>query len=90
MSLDDVATVEKRIAYLDAVRAHGRHAQTAGLVVCLAGVVLLAWAATKGPGATSLVGFGAVGVIALGWVLLISVIVGRQVYVRRHPFDPNA
>ncbi len=44
----------------------------------------------KGPGATSPLGFAALGVIAVGWAMLIYVIVARQRFVRAHPFDPNA
>jgi hypothetical protein len=87
---EDPAMIERRIAYIDAVRGQKRHIHTAGFAVCLAGVLLLAWAAMKGPGATSPVGYAAVGVIALGWALLIYVIVARQAYVRAHPFDPQS
>jgi quinol-cytochrome oxidoreductase complex cytochrome b subunit len=90
LDLEDPALIEKRIAYVDAVRAHRRHLHTAGFAICLAGVLLLAWAAMQGPGATSPVGYAAVTIIASGWATLIYVIVARQAYVRAHPFDPNA
>jgi hypothetical protein len=87
---EDPALIEKRIAYVDRVRGYKRNVHTAGFAVCLIGVLLLAWTSMKGPGATSPVGYTAVGVIALGWVMLIYVIVARQRYVRAHPFDPKA
>ncbi len=91
MSLtDDPVLIEKRIAYIDKVRGTAKHIHTGGFAVCLAGVVLLIWAAMKGPGATSPLGFAALGVIAVGWAMLIYVIVARQRFVRAHPFDPNA
>jgi hypothetical protein len=87
---DDPVLIEKRIAYIDMVRAKGKHIHTGGFAVCLAGVVLLVWAAMRGPGATSPLGFAALGVIAVGWAMLIYVIVARQRFVRAHPFDPSA
>jgi hypothetical protein len=87
---DDPALVEKRVAYVEGVRAYKRHLHTAGFAVCLVGVLLLAWASMQGPGARSPAGYGAVGVIAAGWAILIYVIVARRAYVRAHPFDPNA
>jgi hypothetical protein len=86
----DRAEIGRRVAYVRAVRSQKRHLHTAGFAVCLAGVLLLAWASTQGPGARSPIGFGALGVIAAGWAILIYVVVARQAYVRAHPFDPNA
>ena len=86
----DRADVDRRVAYVREVRSQKRNLHTAGFAVCLAGVLLLAWASTQGAGARSPLGFGALGVIAAGWAILIYVIVARQAYVRAHPFDPNA
>jgi hypothetical protein len=88
--MSDAAQIERRVAYVRTVRGYKRHIHTAGFAVCLAGVLLLAWTATQGPGAHSPLGYGAVGVIAAGWAILIYVVMARQAYVRAHPFDPNA
>ena len=85
----DPALVQRRVAYVQAVRAHKRSLHTAGLGVCLIGVLLLAWASQNG-GAGSLMSYAGVAVIAAGWAILIYVIVARQAYTRAHPFDPNA
>ena len=60
--------------------------QTVGLVFCLAGVFVLGYAATEGPGAHSLVGYSGIALIAVGWALFGYVIYRRTRYARVHPF----
>ena len=86
--LDEAAQLAKRTAYLDKVRTLHSRERTIGFVLCLVGVLALAWAryASYAPPWALWV---AVGIIAVGWALFAFVLFARSAWVRAHPFDPN-
>ncbi len=88
MSDEDAALLTRRAAYLDAYRGAYRREQTAGLVICLLGVLVLVAGRFRAGAPHWLVWVGA-GVIGVGWVLFTYVIFRRTQWVRTHPFDPN-
>ena len=92
MSLDDeMAELQRRIAYLNALRQVGYWPRTLGFAFCLVGAILLIYASYKVPGgAFSSFGYTALGVIVVGWVLFAYSLIARTRYVRAHPFDPKA
>jgi hypothetical protein len=87
--MDDAASVDRQSAYLDRVRALGRPARFAGFIACALGVAMMLLARYKLDSAPWLLWPG-VAVVALGWVLFIYALARRLIWVRAHPFDPNA
>jgi hypothetical protein len=92
MSLDDeMAELQRRIAYLKALRQVGYWPRTLGFAFCLVGAILLIYASYKVPGgAFSSFGYTALGVIVVGWALFAYSLIARTRYVRAHPFEPKA
>jgi hypothetical protein len=86
MMIDDPNYIPKRIAYIDAVRSLHKNKRMAGLVGCLLGLLLLAWAEFRSASPHWALVSG-VAVIAVSWALFAYVIVARTRYVRAHPFD---
>ena len=89
MTLDDPEVLERRNAYLDSIRGMYQRERTIGLIGCLAGVMLLAWARFRMAG-TPWVMWAALALIAAAWLLFAYVIFKRTAWVRAHPFDPHA
>ena len=87
--IDDAASVDRQSAYLDQIRAMGRPQRFAGFVACALGVAMLVVARYKLNGAPWLLWPG-VAVVTLGWGLFIYALARRLIWVRAHPFDPNA
>jgi hypothetical protein len=82
--------LERRLAYIDQVRAIARRERNLGFVCCLLGVLGLAFAAYRlEAGAFSTPGVIALATIVFGWALFAYAIVKRTRYVRAHPFDPT-
>jgi hypothetical protein len=89
--IDDPAELDARIAWLQDVRKVGQWPRAFGFAFCLIGVILLTFATYKLPGGPrSSFGYTSLGVIAVGWVLLIFSMVVRSRYVRAHPFQSKA
>ncbi len=86
--MDDPAELERRTAWLDAMRAQGRAARLAGLVLSLVGVMILVIGRYRLGGPTWALA-GGVAVIALGWALFIYAVGRRLFWARTHPY-PNA
>jgi drug/metabolite transporter (DMT)-like permease len=80
--------VEYRVEYLRTIRALHAGKRLAGLVLSLAGVLMLIWGSqrTDAPPFAREIG---VGLIAVGWLLFVYVIVMRTRYVRANPFEPK-
>ena len=88
--IDDPQDLARRVAYIDEIRSVAQRERTLGFVLCLLGVLGLAFAAYRlEAGAFSVPGYAALAVIILGWSLLAYAIVKRTRYVRAHPFDPK-
>ena len=87
--MDDVEDLTRRAAYADHVRAVGAKIRPFGFILCLVGVVVLAWARYRGPGALSPVGIGGLAMVAAGWGIFVYVLVARSRYVRRNPYKPE-
>jgi hypothetical protein len=87
--IDDPAELDRRSAWLDAMRAQGRSARFAGLVACLVGVLVLIIGRYRLGGAVWML-WGGAGIVALGWGLFVYAIGRRLFWARAHPFDPNA
>lgn len=85
---DDPAELDRRAAYLETLRAQGRPARFAGLVLSLAGVMILVIGRYRLGGPTWALAGGVV-VIALGWALFVYAVGRRLYWVRSHPY-PNA
>lgn len=88
-TLDDAALVERQSAYLDHIRGLGRQERSLGLIACLVGVLVLVLGRFRFGGEPVLV-WGGIAVIALGWGLFVWALARRVLWVRAHPFDPNA
>jgi hypothetical protein len=86
---DDPATLERQSAYLDRVRSLGRPQRLAGFFACAAGVAMMVLARYRLGGAPWVLWPG-VAIVTLGWILFIYAIARRLIWVRAHPFDPNA
>jgi hypothetical protein len=86
---DEAATLDRQVAYLERVRALGRPQRFAGFVACALGVAMMVLAKYRLDGAPWLLWPG-VAVIALGWILFVYALARRLVWVRAHPFDPDA
>ena len=86
MTLEDPALMQARSAWIDRARAIGRRERTIGLVACLLGMLLLGWAATRGPGAYSIPGYAGLAIVAAGWLLFVYVTVKRMRWMHAHPF----
>jgi len=86
---DDIVFMIRRAAYVDEIRHVALRTRKIGLATILAGIMLLAWALVRGPGAHSDVAHYAEAAILLGWALFVYVQVKRTRYVRAHPFDPQ-
>ncbi|WP_269713445.1 hypothetical protein [Caulobacter sp. NIBR2454] len=87
--MSDADLVKRQSAYVDTLRNLGKRERTFGLIASLFGVLMLMWATYRGEGARSLLGFAGVGVVALGWILFISVVVRRARFVRSNPFPQS-
>jgi hypothetical protein len=86
---DEAATLDRQAAYVERVRALGRPQRFAGFIACALGVGMMVMAKYRFDGAPWLLWPG-VAVIALGWFLFVYALARRLVWVRTHPFDPNA
>ncbi|MEI7931697.1 MAG: hypothetical protein WCI21_01380 [Alphaproteobacteria bacterium] len=84
--IDDPDYIKRRIAYVDTVRSMHKNKRAAGLIGCLLGVIILAWARFR-DGAPHWELWAGLVVIAISWLLFIYVIVDRTRYVRSHPFE---
>jgi hypothetical protein len=87
--IDDPAELERRTAYLETLRAQGRAARLAGLILSLAGVMVLVIGRYRLGGPTWALATG-VGVIALGWGLFVYAIGRRLLWARAHPYSNAA
>ncbi|MDG2521997.1 hypothetical protein P7B02_10650 [Caulobacter segnis] len=87
--MSDADLVQRQTDYVQTLRTMGKRERTLGLVASLIGVLMLMWATYRGEGARSLLGFSGVGVVALGWVLFVSVVVRRARFVRSNPFPQS-
>jgi len=85
---EDAALLAQRMAYLDAYRGLYRREQTAGLVLCLLGVLVLVAGRYRPETPHWMVWVGA-AIIGAGWLLFTLVIFRRTAWVRAHPFDPS-
>lgn len=88
--IDDPSEIARRVAYIEQVRKVAQWPRAFGLAFCLIGVILITYAAYKIPGGPlSPFGLTGLGVIAVGWVLLIFSLIARTRYVRAHPYESN-
>jgi hypothetical protein len=81
--------LNRRVAYVKAIRALYRNERVAGLVGCLVGALLLIWGRQAAGAPAWAVPTGLV-TIGAGWLLFAYVIIRRTRYVRAHPFDPQS
>jgi uncharacterized membrane protein len=89
--IDEAAEIQRRLAYLEAVRRVAMIPRQFGFVFCLIGAVLVIYASYRVPGgAFTPFGYTALAVIAVGWALFAYSIFARTRYVRAHPFEPQA
>ena len=86
--IDDAEELGRRTAYLETLRLQGRAARMAGLIACLAGVLILVIGRYRLGGPTWMLWSGS-AVIALGWGLFVYAIGRRLFWVRAHPFDSS-
>ena len=87
---EDLAELQRKIAWLRAVRQAGYWSRTIGFALCLVGAVLLIWASQFVPGgAFSAFGYTALSVIFAGWGLFGYSVIARTRYVRAHPYEPQ-
>jgi len=86
---DDPALIARQSAYLDHVRELGRRERTIGLMASLIGVLILAIARLRLAGEPWALWTG-VAIIAFGWAAFVYSVARRILWVRAHPFDPNA
>ena len=89
MTIDDPAVLDRQVAYLDRIRAMGQRERTIGLFASLVGVLIIVVARFRLTDQTWLLWVG-VAVVAAGWGLFILSVARRILWVRAHPFDPNA
>jgi hypothetical protein len=88
---DEMAELNRRIAYLDELKKIGYWPRTIGFAFCLVGAILLIYASYRVPGgAFSSFGYTALGVIVVGWALFAYSLIARTRYVRAHPFETKA
>ena len=85
---DDPVELERLTAYFTMLRAQGRWARSAGLVLSLVGVMVLVIGRYRLGGPTWALA-GGVAIIALGWGLFVYAVGRRLYWVRSHP-QPNA
>ena len=86
---DDPAELERRAAYLETLRAQGRSARFAGLILSLIGVMVLVIGRYRLGGPTWALA-GGVAIIALGWALFVYAVGRRLYWVRSHPYSNAA
>ena len=86
---DDPAVLQKRVAYVKAIRGLYRNERIAGLIGCLIGALLLIWG-RQAAGAPAWAAPTGLVTIGAGWLLFAYVILRRTRYVRAHPFDPQS
>ncbi len=86
---DDPALIDRQAAYVDQLRALGRAQRTMGLVASLVGVLVLVMGRYRFPDALWVTWTGA-AVIAFGWACFVYAVARRFLWMRAHPFDPNA
>jgi hypothetical protein len=84
--IDDAEELNRRIAYLDALRGLHRIERLAGFVLILLGVGLTlgGWVYQPWPAAMITVGWV---LVAIGWVLFVYVIWRRTAWRRANPFE---
>lgn len=87
--IDDPAVLDRQVAYLDSLRARGRRERTWGLVASLIGVLIVVLARFRFQGDPWVLWAG-LAVVAVGWGLFVLSVARRILWVRAHPFDPNA
>ena len=87
--IDDPDYIKRRIAYVDTIRTMHKNKRLIGLVGCLIGVLILAWARFRDGAPQWELAAGLV-VIGFSWLLFAYVIFARTRYVRAHPFDPQS
>ena len=86
---DDPAVLERKVAYLDRIRSMGQRERTTGLFASLVGVLIIVIARFRLP-EMPLALWAGVAVVAIGWGLFILSVARRMLWIRAHPFDPNA
>jgi len=79
--IDDPDYIKKRIAYVDAVRSIHPNKKTAGLIGCLIGVLLLAWARFR-EGSPHWMLWAGLVVVATSWLLFLFVVLARTRVMR--------
>jgi len=89
MTIDDPVVLDRQVAYLDRIRAMGQRERTIGLFASLVGVLIIVIARFRLPDMPWVLWVG-VAVVAAGWGLFILSVARRILWVRAHPFDPNA
>ena len=88
---DEVAELNRRIAYIDTIRKLAYWPRTLGFAFSLVGAILLIYASYRVPGgAFSPFGYTALGVIVVGWGLFAYSLIVRTRYVRAHPYEPKS
>ena len=89
MTIDDPAVLDRQVAYLDRIRSLGRRERMFGLVASLVGVLIIVVARFRLAGEPWAL-WGGVAVVTAGWGLFVVSVARRILWVRAHPFDPNA
>ena len=89
MTIDDPAVLDRQVAYLDMIRARGRRERSWGLIASLVGVLIVVVARFRLTGEPWAL-WGGLAVVAIGWGLFVVSVARRLLWVRAHPFDPNA
>jgi uncharacterized membrane protein len=75
-----------RAQYVSSVRKLHRHKQSAALIGCVVGVLLM-MSSNYITGAPSWLRFAGLAVVAASWMTFIYVLVSRTRYVRANPFQ---
>ena len=86
---DDPVLLDRQAAYVDQLRALGRPQRTMGLVASLVGVLVLVVGRYRFPDAPFVTWTGA-AVIGFGWACFVYAVARRYLWMRAHPFNPNA
>jgi len=89
MTSEPLRDQSREAAYLETLRGLGRPERTAGVIACLVGVVIMVLARYRFGGEPWLLWSG-VAICAVGWALFIYAVARRLIWIRAHPFDPNA
>ncbi|HVN01072.1 MAG TPA: hypothetical protein VMT68_12750 [Caulobacteraceae bacterium] len=89
MTSEPLQDRSREVAYLETLRGLGRPQRTAGVFACLIGVIVMVLARYRFGGEPWLL-WGGVAITATGWALFIYAVAQRLLWIRAHPFDPNA